>query len=374
MTAATHARALVLETPRHLVEHVVRAARDRRRRRAPAGRGVRALRHRPRAVHRPAPPRPARSSRATRPSGSSRRSAPPPPSGGACSAGDRVAVQVFQSCRECERLPARRPPPLQAARAWPRCTGSRAPRSPPGLWGGYATHHYLGPDSMLLPVPDGLDPVLATRVQPARGRHPVGRHGAGHHSRATWSRCSGPGIRGLRRVRGRQGRRRRVRDGHRRRRARPPAPRGGRALRRRPGGGRDRGGSGGGLPAGHRLGGADVVVDVTANAPAAFAQGVALARAGGTFVVAGTRGEPRRPASTPTTSSTRSCASSAPSASTPRPTAPPSTCSRAGRFPFEELRRQEVDLDGVDDLCSRPWPARATRRPSTASSARSRPT
>jgi alcohol dehydrogenase len=36
--------------------------------------------------------------------------------------------------------------------------------------------------------------------------------------------------------------------------------------------------------------GADVVVDVTAKAPAAFAQGVALARAGGTVVVAGTRG------------------------------------------------------------------------------------
>jgi alcohol dehydrogenase len=36
--------------------------------------------------------------------------------------------------------------------------------------------------------------------------------------------------------------------------------------------------------------GADVVVDVTARAPSAFAQGVALARAGGTMVVAGTRG------------------------------------------------------------------------------------
>ena len=37
-------------------------------------------------------------------------------------------------------------------------------------------------------------------------------------------------------------------------------------------------------------GGADVVVDVTANAPAAFAQGVAIAEAGGRMVVAGTRG------------------------------------------------------------------------------------
>ncbi|MGB3614352.1 MAG: zinc-binding dehydrogenase, partial [Elainellaceae cyanobacterium] len=35
---------------------------------------------------------------------------------------------------------------------------------------------------------------------------------------------------------------------------------------------------------------ADVVVDVTAKAPAAFAQAVSLARPGGTVVVAGTRG------------------------------------------------------------------------------------
>ena len=35
---------------------------------------------------------------------------------------------------------------------------------------------------------------------------------------------------------------------------------------------------------------ADVVVDVTAKAPAAFAQAIALARPGGTVVVAGTRG------------------------------------------------------------------------------------
>ena len=35
---------------------------------------------------------------------------------------------------------------------------------------------------------------------------------------------------------------------------------------------------------------ADVVVDVTAKAPAAFVQAIRLARAGGTIVVAGTRG------------------------------------------------------------------------------------
>ena len=36
----------------------------------------------------------------------------------------------------------------------------------PGIWGGYATPLYLPPDSLLLPVPDGLDPVLATVFNP----------------------------------------------------------------------------------------------------------------------------------------------------------------------------------------------------------------
>ena len=36
----------------------------------------------------------------------------------------------------------------------------------PGLWGGYATHLYLSPDAMLLPVPAGLDPVHATLFNP----------------------------------------------------------------------------------------------------------------------------------------------------------------------------------------------------------------
>ncbi|MGH9301154.1 MAG: zinc-binding dehydrogenase, partial [Acidimicrobiales bacterium] len=40
---------------------------------------------------------------------------------------------------------------------------------------------------------------------------------------------------------------------------------------------------------------ADVVVDVTAKAPAAFAQAIALARPGATVVMAGTRGSPTTP-------------------------------------------------------------------------------
>src|SRR5262249_21426978 len=36
----------------------------------------------------------------------------------------------------------------------------------PGLWGGYAQHQYLAPDSLLRPVPPGLDPVTATLFNP----------------------------------------------------------------------------------------------------------------------------------------------------------------------------------------------------------------
>ena len=92
--------------------------------------------------------------------------------------------------------------------------GFQGTEVPPGLWGGYATHHYLGPDSMLLPVPAELDPVLATVFNPL---------GAGIQWGVTVPGTTagdrvavlGPGIRGLSVVRGRQGRRRRVRDGHR---------------------------------------------------------------------------------------------------------------------------------------------------------------
>ena len=106
----------------------------------------------------------------------------------------------------------------------------------PGLWGGYAQYQYLAPDSMLCRVPATLDAVTATLFNPL---------GAGIRWAVTvpGTRAGdvvavlGPGVRGL---------------------------------------------SAGGL--------ADVVVDVTAKAPAAFAQAIDLARPGGTVVVAGTRG------------------------------------------------------------------------------------
>ena len=68
--------------------------------------------------------------------------------------------------------------------------GFQGTEVPPGLWGGYATHHYLGPDSLLLPVPDGLDPVLATVFNPLGAGIQWGVTVPGHDAPATGWPCS----------------------------------------------------------------------------------------------------------------------------------------------------------------------------------------
>jgi alcohol dehydrogenase len=163
-----------------------------------------------------------------------------------------------------------------------------------GLWGGYATHHHLGPDSLLLPVPEGLDPVLATAFNPLGAGIRWGVTVPGTREGDVVA-VLGPGIRGLA--------------------ACAAAKAAGAAFVLVTGAGeRDHPR----LEAAKRFGadvvvdvleqdpvallrehgsrrGADVVVDVTAKAPAAFAQAIALARSEGTVVVAGTRGEPATP-------------------------------------------------------------------------------
>lgn len=203
--------------------------------------------------------------------------------------GDRVAVEVFQSCRVCEAC---------RAGAYQRCVrhglgdmyGYIPVDRPPGLWGGYAQRQYLGPDAIVHRVPNILDPVVATMFNPL---------GAGIRWAVTVpdTRAGdvvavlGPGVRGLSAaaaakeadagfvmVTGRG-----PRDAERLAVAgdfgadlvvdvsdADPV----RALRD----------ATGGL--------ADVVVDVTAKAPEALAQAIALARPAGTVVVAGTRGGP----------------------------------------------------------------------------------
>jgi alcohol dehydrogenase len=210
--------------------------------------------------------------------------------------GDRVAVEVFQSCRACDAC---------RSGAYRRCErhgladmyGFVPVSTPPALWGGYAEHQYLAPDSMLLRVPTGLDPVVATLFNPlgAGIRWGVTVPGTGPGDVVA---VLGPGIRGLSAcaaakeagagfvmVTGAG-----PRDAPRLEAAaafgadlavdvaaEDPV----RALRHATGGG------------------ADVVVDVTAKAPAAFAQAIHLARPGGTVVVAGTRGAPDAPGFAP---------------------------------------------------------------------------
>lgn len=204
--------------------------------------------------------------------------------------GDRVAVEVFQRCGHCAAC---------ASGAINRCAahglrdmyGFVDVARPPSLWGGYAEYQYLAPDSLVVPVPATLDPIDATLFNPL---------GAGIRWGVTVPRTQpgavvaicGPGIRGLAAtaavldagaslvlVTGAG-----ARDAARLEFARrlgadvtvdvtvdDPV----RALRDASGG---------------RL--ADVVLDVTARAPSALGQALALARPGGTVVVAGTRGAP----------------------------------------------------------------------------------
>lgn len=207
-------------------------------------------------------------------------------------AGDRVAIEVFQSCRTCGPC---------VAGEYRRCGrhglgdmyGFIPVEREPALWGGYAEYQYLAADTMLLPLPDNLGPMLATLFNPL---------GAGIRWGVTLPGTApgdvvavlGPGIRGLSTavavkeagaafvmVTG-HGARDHVRLDTARRfgadlvvdvaETDPVAE-----LRRAAG----------------RL--ADVVIDVTAKAPSALAQAVSLATAGGTIVIAGTRGSTSTP-------------------------------------------------------------------------------
>ena len=210
--------------------------------------------------------------------------------------GDRVALAVFQSCRACG--PCRRGD-FRACRAHglKDMYGFRPVDTASGLWGGYAEYQYLAPDSTVIAVPDGLDPVVATLFNPlgAGVRWGVSVPGTRPGDVVV---VLGPGIRGLsvtlaaRRagagfvlVTGRGSR-----DADRLLLAQAlgadavvdvehddPVT----VLRDTAG----------------RL--ADVVVDVTAKAPAALGQAVALARPGGTVVLAGTRGSTETPGFVP---------------------------------------------------------------------------
>lgn len=262
-------------------------------------------------------------------------------------AGDRVAVEVFQSCGECDEC---------ATGTYRRCVrhgmgdmyGFIDIAKPPGLWGGYATHQYLAPDSLLLPVPDGLDPVIATLFNPlgAGLRWGVTVPGTGNGDVVA---VLGPGVRGLAAV--------------------VAAKEAGAAFVMITGAGsRDAER----LAVAKRFGAdltvdvaaddpvralkkatgglADVVVDVTAKAPSALAQGIALARPGGTLVMAGTRGSTDTPGFIPDLivfKELRILGALGVDAPAYRAAL---EILASGRYPFEELPRRVESLDGLESL------------------------
>jgi alcohol dehydrogenase len=261
--------------------------------------------------------------------------------------GDRVAVEPFQSCRTCA---ACRSGDYRhcAAHPFPGFYGSIPVDRAPGLWGGYAEHAYLGPDAVLLPVPPSLDPVLATVFNPlgAGIRWGVTVPGTGPGDVVA---VLGPGIRGLS--------------------AAAAAKDAGAAFVMVTGAGpRDAERLALAADFGADLavdvtvddpakalraatgGLADVVVDVTAKAPAAFVQALHLARTGGTVVVAGTRGAHTIEGFTPDLVVFKELRVIGALGVDVEAYRPALELLASGRYPFADLPRRTVDLDGLEPL------------------------
>jgi alcohol dehydrogenase len=264
------------------------------------------------------------------------------------SVGDRVAVEVFQSCGSCEAC---------TLGEYRKCArhgiaemyGFIPTDRPPRLWGGYATHQHLAPDTLLIPVPQSLDPVEATLFTPI---------GAGIRWAVEVPKLQpgetvavlGPGIRGLSAAAAAKdagagfvmvtgsGRR----DAERLAIARDfgadltvdvafadPA----RALRKAAGGG------------------ADVVVDVSANAPSAFAQAISVASVGARVVVAGTRGpDAEAPGFHPDELVYKELRVMGALGVDTTAYAAAFDLLESGRYPFAELPRRVVGLEGAQEL------------------------
>jgi alcohol dehydrogenase len=265
-------------------------------------------------------------------------------------AGDRVAVEVFLSCRLCDAC---------TRGEYRRCRhhgladmyGAVPVDRSPGLWGGYAQYQHLAPDSLLLRVPDALDPAVATLFNPV---------GAGIRWAVTVPATRpgdlvavlGPGVRGLA--------------------ACAAAKDAGVAFvmvtgvgerdARRLAIARDFGAdlavdvaTTDAVRAFRDATGAlaDVVVDVTANAPAALAQGMALTRSGGTLVIAGTRGVDDAPGFRPDLIVLKELRILGCLGVDTAAYAAAFDLLTSGRYPFASLPRSTAGLDGADHLLRR---------------------
>jgi alcohol dehydrogenase len=262
--------------------------------------------------------------------------------------GDRVAVEVFMSCRSCTAC-LRGEYRQCRAHKFPEFYGNIPLEKSPGIWGGYSEYVYLSPDVVLLPVPEGLDPVLATAFNPLGAGIQWGVQVPGTKEGDVVA-VLGPGIRGLS--------------------AAAAAKDAGASFVLVTGSGpRDaprlelakRFGAdlvvdvattdpvGALLEAtGGRL--ANVVVDVTAKAPAAFPQALHLAKRRGTVVVAGTRGAGDIRGFTPDEivyKELRILGALGVDANAYRPAF---ELLASGRWPFAELPRQVASLDDAAEL------------------------
>ncbi|MGH9025134.1 MAG: zinc-dependent alcohol dehydrogenase [Acidimicrobiia bacterium] len=263
------------------------------------------------------------------------------------SVGDRVAVEVFQSCGSC--LACRAGDSRHCKRHGLGDSYGFVPVDrAPGLWGGYATHLYLAPDAALHHVPPALDPAVATAFNPL---------GAGICWAVTLPALQpgavvavlGPGIRGLC--------------------CAAAAKEAGAAFVMVTGrGAQDESRLGLAARFGadlavdveatdsiHALrdatgGLADVVVDVTAKAPDAFAQALALARPGGTIVIAGTRGSDATPGFRPDLIPLKELRILGVLGVDSAAYAAALALLDSGRFPFADLPRRTEPLAGLDDL------------------------
>lgn len=264
--------------------------------------------------------------------------------------GDRVAVEVFLSCRRC---------PACLSGSYRMCEhhgiadmyGFIPLAKEPGLWGGYASHQYLAPDSILHRVPETLDPKVATLFNPL---------GAGIRWGATVPQTGpgsvvcvlGPGIRGLSACAAA----REAGAGFVMVTGLGPLDSGRLDLARSFGADLSvdvaiedpvsalKAATGGAL--------ADVVIDVTAKAPSALGQAINLARPGGTVVLAGTRGSSQTPGFWPDAIVYKELrVLGALGVDSPAYIAALELLS-SGRYPFSELPRQAVNLDGAGSLLS----------------------
>jgi alcohol dehydrogenase len=259
-----------------------------------------------------------------------------------------VAVEVFQSRRACAAC---------RAGEYRRCEshgladmyGFIAVDRAPGLWGGYAEYQYLVPDSIVLPVPANLDAIVTTLFNPLGAGIRWGAVVPGT-SRGDVVAVLGPGIRGLC--------------------AAVAAKEAGAGFVMVTGlGARDAERLALASKFGPDLavdvakddplaalttatgGLVDVVVDVTARAPAAFAQAIALARPAGTVVVAGTRGfgvgAPGFSPDMVVFKELRILGALGVDVTAYRAAL---ELLASGRYPFESLARRCVQLDDAEDL------------------------